>query len=140
MLGLAMAVARPGHEDAVRVVVVGVGYGALLYSANLLHSLGHVLAGRLVGTPVEAILMTSTRDVVLYAQPGAAAPVRPRVGRALGGPVANLAVGLVLILAGHWAQARWVFFAGLMNVLIALWTLMPVPSLDGWVIWRTLVR
>jgi hypothetical protein len=139
-LGLATALASERREGGYRVLTVGLGYGAVLYGANILHSLGHVIAGRAVGSPVEAILLTSTRDVTIYAQPGASAPTRCRVLRALGGPAANLIVGSALMLAGHLAQARWVATAGLLNVCIAAWTLMPVPSMDGWVIWSTLVH
>jgi hypothetical protein len=139
-LGLATALASVSHEGAYRVLMVGLRYGALLYGANMLHSLGHIVAGRVVGSPVEAILLTSTRDVAIYAEPGATAPTRCRVGRALGGPTANLIVGSALVLAGHLEHARWVALAGLVNVCIAVWTLMPVPSMDGWVIWSTLMR
>jgi hypothetical protein len=139
-LGLATAFASPRGEDAVGILVAGLGYGALLYAANILHSLGHIVAGHVVGAPVETILVTSTRDVTIYAQPGAAAPPFCRVSRALGGPAANLAAGSALMLVGHLAQASWVAIAGLANVCIAVWTLMPVPSLDGWVIWSLLMN
>jgi Zn-dependent protease len=135
-----MAFASQKDTDGARVLLAGFGYGAVLYAANILHSVGHVIAGRVVGSPVEAVLVTSTRDVMIYAQPGAAAPARRRLGRSLGGPAANLAVGCALTLAGHLADASWMVVAGLMNVCIAIWTLMPVPSLDGWVIWSVLWR
>jgi uncharacterized protein len=77
---------------------------------------------------------------MIYTQPGAAAPARRRLGRALGGPAANLAVGCALTLAGHVTGASCIVVAGLMNVGIAIWTLMPIPSLDGWVIWSILTR
>jgi Zn-dependent protease len=82
--------------------------------------------------------MTSTRDVIVYERPGEAEARRRRVGRATGGPAANLAAGLALLLAGWLAHASWVRAAGVINVVVGLWTLMPVPSLDGWVIWRSL--
>ncbi len=139
-VGLAMAFASRSDADGTEVLVAGLGYGAVLYAANILHSVGHMIAGRAVGAPVEAVLVTSTRDVIIYAQPGAAAPDRCRIGRAVGGPAANLAVGCALMLAGHLAQAAWLAMAGLVNVGVAIWTLMPVPSLDGWVIWSILMH
>lgn len=139
-LGLAMAFAGRRDADGTPVLVAGLGYGAVLYTANILHSLGHIIAGLVVGAPVKAVLVTSTRDVIIYVQPGAAAPARCRCGRALGGPIANLAVGCALILAGHLAQTAWVAVAGVVNVGVAIWTLMPVPSLDGWVIWGILLH
>ena len=139
-LGLAMALADRRQAGAAGVMVAALWYGAVLYAANILHSLGHIIAGRVVGSPVEAILMSSTRDVAIFAQPGATAPPRRRLGRSLGGPLANLAVGCALVFGGHLAQARWAVVSGLINVGVAVWTLMPVPSLDGWVIWSILMR
>ena len=139
-LGLAMAFASQKDAGATRVLTVGIGYAAVLYFSNIFHSVGHVIAGRVAGAPVEVVLVTSTRDVMVYAQPGAAAPARSRLRRALGGPAANLAAGCVLTLAGHVTEASWIIVAGWMNVGISVWTLMPVPSLDGWVIWSILTR
>jgi len=139
-LGLAMGFAAERNSGAADVLIAGLGYGAALYATNILHSVGHIIAGRVVGTPAGAILVTSTRDITIYTLPGAAAPPRCRLGRALGGPAANLAVGCALILAGHLAEAPWVTMTGIVNVCVAVWTLMPVPSLDGSVIWSVLFR
>ncbi len=139
-LGFALAFVSQRSTDVPRLLVAGFGYGAVLYAANIFHSVGHIIAGRVLGTPVEAVLATSTRDVIIYRQPGTAAPARCRLGRALGGPAANLAVGCALALAGHLLAISWILVAGFMNVIIAIWTLLPVPSLDGWVIWSILMR
>jgi len=90
--------------------------------------------------PGRAVLTTSTRDVIVYERPGETESPRRRVGRALGGPAANLAAGCALLLAGGLARASWARAAGVINVVVGLWTLMPVPSLDGWVIWRSLAH
>lgn len=81
-LGLAMAFASRASRHGTDVLLAGLGYGAVLYAANIFHSIGHIVAGRAVGTPVEAVLATSTRDVIIYRQPGDAAPARCRLGRA----------------------------------------------------------
>jgi hypothetical protein len=133
-LGLAMALGSRQSADLAGVLADGVKYGAMLYAANIIHSLGHVVAGCVAGATVETVLLTSTRDVIIYDQPGGAAPPRIRLVRALGGPAANLAAGFALILAGNLARSRWTGMAGIVSVGVALWTLMPLPSLDGWVI------
>src|SRR5512136_627686 len=74
MLGLVMAFASQRDVDGTKVLVAGFGYAAVIYAANILHSVGHIIAGRVVGSPVEIVLVTSTRDVMVYAQPGTAAP------------------------------------------------------------------
>jgi hypothetical protein len=139
-LGLVMALASQRDTDGAGVFLAGLGYAAVLYAANILHSVGHIIAGRVVGAPAEIVLLTSTRDVIIYRQAGANAPSRRRLGRALGGPAANLAVGCTFLLAAHVTEVSWFVIAGLVNVGIAVWTLMPVPSLDGWVIWSTLTH
>jgi len=135
-----MAFASQEDAGATRVLAAGIGYAAVPYCSNIPHSVGHVIAGHIVGAPVEVVLVTSTRDVMVCAQPGTAAPARSRLRRALGGPAANLAAGCVLTLAGHVTEASWIVVAGWMIVGIAFWTLMPVPSLDGWVVWSLWTR
>ncbi len=137
-LGVVIALASQRNADGIEVLVAGFGYAAVLCGANIVHSVGHIIAGRIVGAPVEIVLVTSTRDVIIYRQAGAHAPDRRRLGRALGGPAANAALGCTLIAAGCMIEGSWFVIAGLMNVAIALWTLMPIPSLDGGVIWRML--
>jgi Zn-dependent protease len=139
-LGLVMAFASQSDADIPGLLVAGFGYGVLLYTANILHSVGHIIAGRVVGTPVDVVLATSTRDVIIYRQPGTAASTRCRLGRALGGPAANLVIGCALALAGHLMAVSWILLVGFINVIIAIWTLLPIPSLDGWVIWSILMR
>jgi hypothetical protein len=64
-LGLAMAFASRREAGGTMALVAGLGCGGVLYAANIRHSVGHVIAGRLVGAPVEAVLLTSTRDVTI---------------------------------------------------------------------------
>lgn len=139
-LGLIMAMADRRITGAAGVIATGLGHGLALCLANAVHSLGHIVAGRLAGSPVAAVLLTSTRDVIIYRQPGAAAPALSRLGRAAGGPAASLAVGVVLLLAGRWAQLSWMHSPGIINLGVAALTILPVPSLDGKVIWSSLIR
>ena len=53
---------------------------------------------------------------------------------------ARRSIGAALLLGGHMAQAASVGISGLVNVCVGLWTLMPVPSLDGWMIWSILIH
>ena len=139
-LGCAVAFVQRPNASQSGWLLDGMAYGAVLMLSNVLHSLGHVIAGRAIGSPVHTVLTTSTRDVIIYERPGTAELQRWRLGRALGGPAASLAAGCALLLAGRVAHASWVVVAGVFNVGVGLWTLMPVPSLDGWVIWHSLIR
>lgn len=114
----------------------GSGYGLLLIAANLVHTLGHMAAGRLAGSPMETNVLTSTRDVNVYREPGASAPPGRRRMRSLGGPTANLVVGVAALAAARAFGSRWALTFGVTNAAVALWTLLPLPTMDGWIVWR----
>jgi hypothetical protein len=133
-MGILIALAE--HRPAGDAVPAGVGYGLLLYASNILHTLGHIVLGRLAKAPMAVNVLTSTRDVNVYVQPGASAPPGRRVLRALGGPLANVLGGLAALVASRFVGSSWLPVVGYANLAIGLWTLAPVRSLDGWVIWR----
>jgi Zn-dependent protease len=137
-LGLVVAFAGRRGERMEDTLIAGCGYGLMLYASNVLHSLGHILAGRVAGAPVATILLTSTRDVTIYVQPGTSATRRLRATRAFGGPAANLLCGVAGLAVSGLTSSEWLAVFGYLNIGVALWTLTPVPSMDGWVIWRVL--
>jgi Zn-dependent protease len=119
-------------------IAVGTGYGALLWVTGVVHTLGHVAAARVAGTPMDAVVLTSTRDVDVYRGAKRSVPERVRVVRSMGGPLANAAVGAAALAVGvpMDGAAGWLRTFGVVNVCIAVWTLMPVPTMDGWIVWR----
>jgi Zn-dependent protease len=121
------------------IVLIGLWYGVLLSLANQIHSLGHIVASKLIGAPMDAILMTATRNVNLHLTDQSQHPKGVHVRRALGGPSFNLVIGLLAFaLTRLWESDGLTMFA-LFNVLIGLFTLIPIPSIDGWVIWGELL-
>jgi hypothetical protein len=112
--------------------------------ANPLHALGHILSGKLVRGAMDELLITATRDVNLYTGDQSVVPSYVHLGRALGGPLFNLLMAglfyalLPLVPAGigylvveRIASMNWFFGVG---------GLLPLPSIDGEVIWRELLR
>ncbi|MHB1192912.1 MAG: hypothetical protein ACYC6F_07670 [Longimicrobiales bacterium] len=134
-LGLAVAWgAETGTgSDALGRIALGTGFGALLWLACVVHTLGHVATSRLAGTPMDAVVLTSTRDVDVYRGANRSVAERVRVVRSMGGPLANAVVGGVALAAG-------LRTFGVFNLCIAAWTLMPVPTMDGWIVWRWVFR
>lgn len=111
--------------------------------ANVLHALGHVISGSLAGSPMDELLFTATRDANIYRGDQSGVRGRIHVVRALGGPLANLgvaaalaALGSVLGGAGQPYLARSVG----VNLAFGLGSLLPLPSLDGQILWRELRR
>jgi Zn-dependent protease len=117
----------------------GVAYGVMLALCNTAHSVGHIVSARLAGTPIDALLLTATRDVTLYFGAKRTASRGVRIGRALGGPLASLSIGLVALGLSRVVGGAWLAMFAYFNLAVGAWTLMPVPSLDGWVIWGGLL-
>jgi len=137
-LGLLIAWAQGGG------LLRGVAYGILLYLSNTIHTLGHIGAGAVAGARMDAVVLTSTRDVDVYRGAKRDVPTRVRVLRSLGGPAANALVGVTALglgaAAGEVSEVRaWLTASGLLNLAIAAWTLMPIPTMDGWILWRALL-
>jgi hypothetical protein len=113
-------------------------------AATILHAFGHILSGKLVRSAMDELLITTTRDVNLYHGDQDSLPGTTHLARALGGPLFNLGVAGLLGLAvpppaaGFWAD----LYARLLsvNLFFGLGGLLPIPSVDGEVIWREVRR
>ena len=138
ILGVLIAFGQHLETIGATTVTSGLEYGLLLYFTNVVHSLGHILAAKMVGAPMEVLLLTGTRDVTLYrrAEPGLSKWMS--IGRSLGGPMANMLFGFVALGIWYLSSAAWLLMLCIFNFAIAAWTLCPVPSMDGWVIWGEL--
>lgn len=128
------------HSQGIEVwLPIGIGYGLLLYLVNTLHSIGHILSGKLVRGQMDANLVTATLHVNLYYGEPKSFSKWVQIGRALGGPIFNIVMGLIAL--GLWkvfGNYSLTAFANL-NVLVGIASLAPVPSLDGWVVWGKLM-
>ncbi len=136
-LGIVLALLFAPDGSVTWQVLVGLGYGLLIILGSFFHGVGHVISSRLVGGPVTWLVATATVNVTQY-HDVEAQPRRVDVGRSLGGPVFNLLSGVVA--GGVYAVAGGNHFLGLfavVNLAFGVFTLMPIPSLDGSVIWRT---
>jgi hypothetical protein len=142
-LRLLIGLLAPGMSQSERL------YDALLFTiavqvANPLHALGHILSGKLVRGAMDELLITATRDVNLYAGDQRAIPSHVHLGRALGGPVFNLLMAgifyavlpFIPIGVGHTVVER----IASMNLFFGAGGFLPLPSIDGEVIWRELLR
>ena len=143
-----------GLRLLLRSVVAGVTLDerlsdALLFTlavevVTVLHALGHIIGGKLVGSPMDELLITATRDVNLYSGPQEIYPGYIHLGRALGGPVFNLILaGLLYACVPLLPATLWTTaierIAG-MNLFFGLGGFLPLPSVDGEVIWREVLR
>jgi Zn-dependent protease len=124
-------------------------YQSLLFTiaveiTTVLHALGHIVSGKMVNSAMDALLITATRDVNLYHGDQSAIPGHIHLIRSLGGPVFNLMIaGLLSAFAAGLAPGFWSGLAANListNRFFGFGGFLPLPSVDGEVIWRELLR
>lgn len=123
-------------DDALTFLVAGL-------VANTIHGFGHIVSGTLAGSAMDELLITATRDANIYRGDQSAVRGRTHVARAIGGPAANLLMAALAYaaLAGLGGGAHpWLARVGTVNLLYGLGGLLPIPSVDGEVIWREVRR
>jgi hypothetical protein len=139
VLGFMIALLSEREPPFSGTLSTGLIYGASLYISNILHSLGHIIAGKALHSPVDIVLLTSTRDVTLYVHKQTDCPAPIRIWRSLGGPFFNMIAALlgagVITLFG----IAWLRIFVLVSCAVGIWTLCPIPTMDGWVIWGNLI-
>ena len=131
MVPLAWALKR--DEGLGAVLGTAVRLGLTLFLSNYAHSIGHILAGRLVGAPMNELIVTATRQVNAYFGDQSGYPTSTHITRALGGPVGNALVALVAVVA--WtltdSESEALRDASIANAGIALMAMLPMESVDG---------
>ena len=124
-------------------------YQSLLFTiaveiTTVLHAFGHILSGKLVNSAMDELLITATRDVNLYHGDQRLVPGYIHLVRSLGGPVFNLIVaGLLSFFVAGVSSSFWsALVASLIstNRFFGFGGFLPLPSVDGEVIWRELLR
>ncbi|HEY4690571.1 MAG TPA: hypothetical protein VIK33_14755 [Anaerolineae bacterium] len=110
----------------------------------LAHAFGHILSGKLIGSAMDELLMATTRDINLYYGDQSGYPSRVHIVRSLGGPVFNLV--LLVVLAALYptmtdSPAReLVGYLVSVNTVLGVGSFLPIPSVDGEVIWREVIK
>lgn len=112
--------------------------------ATTLHAFGHILSGKLVHSAMDELLITATRDVNLYHGDQSKVPGSVHLVRSLGGPILNILTGIFFLFAAKWIPPGfWTDVNASMisvNLFFGLGGLLPVPSVDGQVIWREIIN
>jgi hypothetical protein len=124
-------------------------YQALLFTiaveiTTALHAFGHILSGKMVHSAMDELLITATRDVNLYHGDQRLIPSHVHLVRSLGGPIFNLFIaGLCLVFMPMINSGFSLdLLASLIstNLFFGFGGFVPLPSVDGEVIWRELLR
>ena len=124
-------------------------YQAFLFTiavemTTVFHAFGHILSGKLAQSAMDELLITATRDVNLYHGDQSLVPSHVHLIRSLGGPILNLCIaGVCSLFAPLVGQAFWSdLLASLIstNLFFGIGGFLPLPLVDGEVIWRELLR
>jgi Zn-dependent protease len=132
-----------------RIILTDRLYQALLFTiavevTTILHAFGHILSGKLVRSAMDELLITATRDINLYHGDQSLIPGHIHLVRSIGGPIFNVfAAGICATLAtlvapGFWSNLLTSLVAT--NLFFGFGGLLPLPSVDGEVIWRELLK
>jgi hypothetical protein len=112
-------------------VLNGLGYSAMIAASSAVHQLGHIKTARMVEAPMDTLLFTPIRVYTLYDDNGKTITRDQDVGRAIGGPVANVACGTCALLLSLAVKNRYLRFFGMASTLFGLAALVPVAGNDG---------
>ena len=134
---------RPGLDPAA-AVGEAFSFTFAVEVGIVVHAAGHILGGLLVRSPMDELLFTATRGINLYSGDQARFPGRVHLGRAIGGPLLNLVwaalLFAVLPLVRPSFPADLAASLASTSLFIGAGSFLPLPSVDGWVIWREVVR
>lgn len=88
-------------------------YQAMIFAivvelSTIFHAFGHILSGKIVRSPMDELLIASTRDVNLYHGDQSSVPGYVHIVRSLGGPVFNLLIaGMFYVFQPMIIQGFW---------------------------------
>ena len=137
-LGLVAAwLLLPNETPALRLIW-GLVYGLVVISVQVIHTVGHILSSRRVSPPMREVRSLLVGFATLYPREAVPLPASTHLTRSLGGPIMNLVVGLVALLIWGVIGGHGLSFFGWVNVALGLIALLPIPGIDGSVIWREL--
>ncbi len=117
---------KPGHH-----LRDGICYSAALAAAGITHAMGHVTTARMVEAPMDTLLVTPIRTYTLYDDTGETISEDQHRGRAIGGPVVNIAAGIGALLLSLIVKNRYLRAFGIVSTLIGFGSLIPVAGNDG---------
>jgi hypothetical protein len=122
-----------GLAERIALIVVWV---LLFVVTSFTHSIGHIVSGQRVGAGMDELIVTNTRHVNIYHGDQSKFPARVHITRAIGGPLANILVGLVsgILWWVSGANNPTLLVVSLMNLAFGFGSLAPLPSVDGGVI------
>lgn len=54
-------------------------------------------------------------------------------------PAVRLLIGVLALGLPGFRNVSWISFLGEANLIVGIWAMIPIPTLDGWVAWGELL-
>lgn len=129
------------NENVATRLLYALLFALLLLFSQFFHIVGHTLGGKFVGAPMNENLIVENKIWTRYDDNSRELPRRVHLGRALGGPLLSLIIGLIALAAWNFFGGYLLAFLATVNLLVVgFGILLPFPNVDGQVIWRELRR
>lgn len=120
-------------------VATALASGLLWYEADLIHVVSHVVSARMADAPMDRVRW-GVMPATLYDN-NAVSP-QQHIGRSLGGPIGSAMAMLICWVLWRALQGtpagRLALIALIHNTIIALGSWLPIPFVDGGVIWKNI--
>jgi Zn-dependent protease len=139
VIGVVIALITLPNFPIAERILIGLGYGLLILLTLSLHIIGHILSSRMIDAPVREARITPIL-IEVHHHDTTEVSTRVHLIRALGGPVMNLGLGVLSLLIWNLTNAHLALAFAVSNFAIGLFVLLPVPTVDGEVIWREVGR
>ena len=120
-----------------RKLLTGVICAIVIAASMVWHQVGTFVVATLLKAPFQSVVVTPTLDYQIYDEQSQSS--RVHLLRALAGPASNLLLGvLFLLVMAVRPRSSLLWFAAILNLVFTVAALMPIPTMDGGVIWREL--
>jgi hypothetical protein len=136
VIGVMVAVLTLTEEAVIARSLWGIVYGVLLLVVLFLHIMGHIFISKRVLPSMTEARITPILIQTLYANDTDIVPGRVHLIRSLGGPAMTLSLGICALLLWSLIGGHPILFFALANFAILGIVLLPLPTVDGEVIWR----
>ncbi len=139
LIGTTIALMQSTDRQPGARLLFGAAYGLILFVSNMLHSVGHMFSGKIIGAPNGSLIVTSMFHINYHRCDPAICTKWTHIGRSIGGPLANLVLAGIGTVLHAVVGETWSDFLTKANLIVGIWLLLPLPAIDGWVIWGELL-
>lgn len=139
-IGAVIAVVFHPGSGLGELTVITLGYTLIIHSIAILHAVGHVISSARVQPPMTELRVIALQIQTRFdADPADLAPV-VHITRAVGGPIMNFALGVLGLIWWASSGSHYAVLFTVGNLIFAFGALLPLPLIDGSVIWREVQR